>query len=172
METHRIILRERTTRLMQKVLQMESSLQFLFFGLNDEASLQKELERIRNGQYQNYYSGTYFDLVLKENKAVIGSAGYHTWWRDHDRAELGYGLTDEKNRRNGYMNEILPFILDYGFKKMHLNRIEAKTAQENIASISLLEKYGFKKEATIHSHYKLPDGSYSDDFLFYLLNDK
>ena len=24
-----------------------------------------------------------------------------------------------------------------------------------------------KREATIHSHYKMPDGSYSDDYLFY-----
>jgi len=169
MQTERILLRERTADRMQKVLRMDKELQLLFFGLQKDDDLKKEIGRIKKGQYHNYYSGTYFDLILKENRVVIGSAGYHTWWRDHDRAELGFWLNNETNRRQGYMNEVLPFILDYGFTKMKLNRIEAKTAQENLASISLLEKYNFKKEATIHDHYKMPDGSYSDDYLFYLL---
>jgi len=169
METARIILRERTAERMATVLSKDKSYQTTFFGTEEEQTLHKELDRIKKGQYNNYYSGPYFDLLLKENNKVIGSAGFHTWWRDHDRAEIGYGLTQEKYKRQGFMNEILPFILDYGFKKMHLNRIEGKTAQDNIASISLLKKYGFKKEATIHGHYKMPDGSYSDDFLYYLL---
>lgn len=169
METKRILLRERRAQRMEKVLAMPLEKQKLFFGMDDTLAVLKELARIKKGQYSNYYSGTYFDLILKENKKVIGSGGFHTWWRDHDRAELGYGLNHEDYKRQGYMNEALQFVLDYGFTKMHLNRIEAKTAQDNIASISLLEKYGFKKEATIHGHYKMPDGSYSDDFLFYLL---
>jgi ribosomal-protein-alanine N-acetyltransferase len=171
MDTHRIILRERTAERMKSVISKDKNYQKQFFGIEEELALTKEIERIKKGQYSNYYSGTYFDLILKESNEVIGSAGFHTWWRDHDRAELGYGLTQEKYKRQGYMNEVLPFILEYGFKKMHLNRIEAKTAQDNVASISLLEKYDFQKEATIHGHYKMPDGSYSDDFLFYLLKD-
>lgn len=169
METSRIILRERTESSLQAVLTYEKPVQLAFFGLDDDIALQKELNRIKNGQYNNYYSGTYFDLVLKSTKEVIGSAGYHTWWRDHDRAEIGYWLNDDRNRRQGYMNELMPFLLDYGFNKMHLHRIEAKTAQDNVASIALLEKYGFKKEATIHGHYKMPDGSYEDDYMYYLL---
>ena len=169
METPRIILRERTPALLSQVSTLPEKEQFLFFGLKEKADLDKELKRIANGQYNNYYSGIYFSIVLKHSNEVIGSAGFHTWWRDHDRAEIGYWLNEEKHRRKGYMNEILPVLLEYGFKKMHLNRVEAKTAQENIASINLLKKYGFEQEAIIHGHYKMPDGTYSDDFLFYLL---
>lgn len=169
METPRIKLRERTPAALAKIAIAPKERQKKFFGLQNEYELQRELDRIKNGHYNNYYSGTYFDIILKESKEVIGSAGFHTWWRDHDRAEIGYGLYNDEHKRQGYMNEIVPTLLEYGFSKMKLNRIEAKTAQENTASISLLEKYGFKKEATIHSHYKMPDGSYTDDFLFYLL---
>ncbi len=169
METKRIILRERIPRQMREIPSWDKEKQLAYFGLQDEQALEKEIRRIKTGQNDHYYSGTYFDLIQKETQEVIGSAGFHTWWRDHDRAEIGYWLNHEKNRRQGYMNEILPFLIDYGFNKMHLHRIEAKTAQDNIASIALLEKYGFKKEALIHGHYKLPDGTYSDDFLFYLL---
>ena len=171
METNRIILRERRPKLMQEVPKWDKEKQLAFFGLTDESALEKEINRITSGQNNNYYSGIYFDLLIKETKEVIGSGGFHTWWRDHDRAEIGYWLNDEKNRRKGYMNEVLPFLLDYGFNKMHLHRIEAKTEQDNVASIALLEKYGFKKEAIIHGHYKMPDGTYSDDYLFYLLKN-
>lgn len=171
METARIILRERTPKVLHELVKWDKEKQFAFFGISDAYTLEKEICRIKNGQYDNYYSGTYFDFILKENKQVIGSGGFHTWWRDHDRAEIGYWINDVTNRRKGYMNEVLPFLIDYGFTKMHLHRIEAKTEQGNVASISLLEKYNFKKEATIHGHYKMPDGSYSDDYLFYLLKD-
>lgn len=172
METERIILRERTVKRLQAVLNYSAEKQALFFGLENEQDIRKEIELIKNGQYTNYYSGIYFDLVLKETKKVIGSAGYHTWWRAHDRAEVGYGLYKEEHRRQGYMNEIIPWLLDYGFHKMKLNRIEAKTAQDNVASIALLKKFGFLKEGTIHAHYKMPDGRYADDFSFYLLKEE
>ncbi len=172
METERIILRERTPARMQKVLTMKKELQYIFFGLKNERLLEKEINRIKNGQYNNYYSGIYFDFILKETKEVIGSGGFHTWWRDHDRAEIGYGLYNDEHKRKGYMNEVANFLIAYGFEKMKLNRVEAKTAQENIGSIILLEKLGFKKEGTIHGHYKLEDGSYSDDYMFYLLKDE
>lgn len=172
MKTNRILLRERTPALLSDIASAPKEKQLLFFGLTDEHALQRELDRIKKGQYSHYLSGTYFDLLLNDTNEVIGSAGFHTWWRDHDRAEIGYWLNAEKHRRQGYMNEVLPVLLEYGFKKMHLNRVEAHTAKENIASIALLEKYGFKREATIHGHYKMPDGSYADDYLFYLLKEK
>jgi ribosomal-protein-alanine N-acetyltransferase len=170
MQTERLILRERTVGQLKKIESADKQEQFDFFGLTNNDALLKEIDRIKKGQYNNFYSGVYFDLVLKENKEVIGSAGFHTWWRDHNRAEIGYSLNDEKNRRQGFMNEVLPIILDYGFKKMQLHRVEAYTAMDNVASIALLQKFGFKKEATIHGRYKMPDGTYEDDYLFYLLN--
>ncbi len=169
MQTNRIILRERTVALLQKIAKSPLREQAVFFGTSNQHHLDKEIERIKNGQYQNFYTGVYYDLLIKKTKEVIGSGGFHTWWRDHDRAELGLWLNQEKNRRQGYMNEVLPLLLDYGFTKMKLHRIEAHTAKDNTASISLLEKYGFKKEATIHGRYKMQDGTYEDDYLFYLL---
>jgi [ribosomal protein S5]-alanine N-acetyltransferase len=156
---------------MQSILEDSREAQLAFFGHSDDNSLERELARIRHGQYDNFYAGVYFDLVLNENKRVIGSAGFHTWWRDHDRAEIGYWINNETDRGQGYMNEIMPFLLHYGFSEMKLNRIQAHTSQDNVASIALLKKYNFKKEAIIHGHYKMSDGKYSDDYLFYLLKN-
>ena len=120
MKTTRLILRERTLAALKLIAKANKEKQLAYFGLTDEKSLNRELARIERGQYNNYYSGIYYDILLKETNEVIGSAGFHTWWRDHDRGEIGYWLNDEKNRRHGYMNEVLPVLLEYGFKKMHL----------------------------------------------------
>lgn len=169
MQTRRLQLREREPEIMRRLLHAKPEEQERFFGTSDNEKLATELERIENGQYENMYAGIYFDILLKKDYRVIGSAGYHTWWRKHDRAEIGYWLTEEADRGKGYMNEILPILLDYGFTKMKLHRIEAFTSMDNEASMQLLQKYGFKKEATINGRYKMPDGSYEDDYLFYLL---
>ena len=169
MEITRLILRERTSEKMNALLHATVDAQATFFGTTDSEKIKDELERITNGIYQNFYTGIYYDILLKENQRVIGSAGFHTWWRKHDRAEIGYWLNDEADRGKGYMNEVLPMLLDYGFTKMNLHRIEAFTSMDNEASINLLKKYGFLEEATIHGRYKMPDGSYEDDVLFYLL---
>ncbi len=165
-----IVLRERTHEKMAMIFEAPRNEQMMFFGVENEVALNRELSRIEHGQYSNYYAGIYFDLLLLGSHEVIGSAGFHTWWRDHDRAELGYWINNEIHRRKGYLDEVLPYLLNYGFNKMKLHRIEAHTAIDNFASISLLKKYGFQFEATIHGRYKMPNGSYDDDSLFYLLN--
>ena len=44
------------------------------------------------------------------------------------------------------MMEALSAILDWGFRNMELNRIEAQVHRENIASTRLLGKLGFVRE--------------------------
>ncbi len=171
MYTPRTYLRKRDKSIMESVIEMSREQQHAFFGPSDDNSLKRELDRIRNGQYDNFYAGIYFDIILQADNRVIGSAGFHTWWRDHDHAELGYSLNNEGDRRKGYMNEVLPILLKYGFESMQLNRIQAHTAISNKASIALLEKYKFIKEATIHGHYKMCNGRYENSELYYLLKE-
>src|SRR5690606_40551856 len=57
----------------------------------------------------------------------------HTWFPDHCRAEIGYSLMQETDRRKGYMSEAIKEVLNYGFTVMNLNRVEALIAPDNIA---------------------------------------
>ena len=45
------------------------------------------------------------------------------------------------------MSEAMDVVLEYGFNKMKLHSIEAHVHPDNNASINLLQKKGFMKEA-------------------------
>jgi ribosomal-protein-alanine N-acetyltransferase len=56
----------------------------------------------------------------------------------HARAELGYVGSKEYWAR-GLTSEAVRALIDFGFEKMSLNRIEARCIAENVASARLGE---------------------------------
>ncbi len=69
---------------------------------------------------------TFGDVVLKRAE---------TWYKIHKHF-WGYG----------YATEAVQGILDFGFNRLNLHRIEANCATGNTASIRVLEKAGFTQE--------------------------
>jgi len=84
---------------------------------------------------------------------------------EHKRAEIGYIMEAESFKRKGLMSEAVGAIIDYGFNKMNLNRIEALVGIENIPSLRLMEKYHFIKEGVLRQHHYTSD-IYEDSILF------
>ena len=85
-----------------------------FFGCELEEDLEAELlraERLTSGRYGAYRK---WDLIDKQSNKTIGSAGYHNWHAEHERAELGYALYAEW-RGQGFMTEGLKAIIKHGF---------------------------------------------------------
>ena len=110
----------------------------------------------------------YFHLLEKHTNSVIGWCGYHTWFTQHRRAEIGYVLNDDSNKGKGYMKEALPAVLKYGFEKMDLHRIEALVAPGNIPSLKLLQHTGFTHEGLLRQHY-MKNSLLEDSAIFSLL---
>lgn len=152
----------------------------MLFESSDKAHIQqmlgadeKEYERYKrmyeSGMETFSSSLFYFLLVKKESNQFIGECGFHTWNKRHNRAEVFYLLKNEADKRQGYMSEVLPLVLDFGFKELELHRIEAYVAASNLPSVKLLAKNGFTKEGTSKEHY-LADGHYEDSDCYALLN--
>ena len=140
-------------------------------GLSTDEEFMKKLEKT-NGGYLTYdRSIVHFKLILKETNEVIGSCGYHNWYFEHKKAELGYGLIKDEDKRKGYMSEAVNTILDYGFHVMNLNRIEACIGPGNMASQSLISKYEFTQEGYLRQHY-IRDGEIQDTLIFSLLKEE
>ena len=94
-------------------------------GLFTHEEFLKEKKKAEDG-YKTYdRTIIHFKLILKETGEVIGGAGFHNWYPDHNKAELGYALNKDEHKQKGYMSEAVKAILDYGFSKMNLNRVEA-----------------------------------------------
>ena len=98
---------------------------------------------------------------------VIGMCGFNYWNRTDRRGSIGFDLARAYWRR-GIMREALEAILDFGFSRMDLNRIEADASTENTASIALLERLGFQREGTQRDQY-FEEGAFHDLALFALL---
>ena len=55
-------------------------------------------------------------------------------------------LLDKEHNAKGYTTEALQLVVDFAFRELKLHRIEAGAMLDNIASIRVLEKVGFKKK--------------------------
>ena len=137
-------------------------------GLATDEEFIKEKKKVMGGYTTYDRSVLLFKLILKETNEVIGSCGYHNWYLDHKKAEIGYTLNKDEHKRKGYMGEAVSAILDYGFNFMNLNRIEACISPANIASLSLIKKFGFSREGYLRQHF-IREGEIQDTIIFSLL---
>lgn len=139
-----------------------------FLGVESAEALEKEKAKYQKGLSTFNKSFLYFQIIDRKTEKIIGWCGFHTWYLDHDRAEIGYGLFDERFRGKGIMTEALTPVIRYGFHKMNLNRIEAFISPKNTASVRLAQKFGFVQEGLLYAHYR-KDGVMEDSAVFSLL---
>jgi [ribosomal protein S5]-alanine N-acetyltransferase len=92
--------------------------------------------------------GIRWGIADKELGKIIGSCGYHSWEKEHYKAEIGFEVHPDYWRQ-GVMSEVLKPIIQYGFESMSLNRIEAFYDPENTASKECLFKAGFIFEGVL-----------------------
>lgn len=85
----------------------------------------------------------YWAITKKESEQMIGSICLWNFSKDQKRAEVGYDLSPDFQRK-GIMNEALKSILKFGFETLNLNLIEACTHKNNESSKKLLERNDFK----------------------------
>lgn len=171
-ETERLLLRKLTPETYQYIFEQYSDLEQLeFLGIGTFEKLKEEKEKFTKGITTYNKSTLVFQLLDKKSKKVIGGCGFHTWYLDHARAEIGYALTDDTIKRSGLMSEALKPIIAYGFEEMKLNRIEAFIGPNNSASIRLVEKFGFTREGLLRQHY-YKDGQFEDSVAYSLLQEE
>lgn len=101
-------------------------------------------------------------ITLKGDGTMIGMVGLGSWIKHDRRADVGYDLAQAYWGR-GIGTEAVRAAVGFGFEHMNLNRIEAGTVADNIASVRLLEKLGFTREGTLREYSLEEDGSFHDE---------
>lgn len=140
-------------------------------GLANAEALALERTRLDTGFESFNRKLLLFQIIEKERHEVLGWCGFHTWYIQHHRAELGYVIHDTRNHNAGIMSEVLPEVIRYGFTTMKLHRIEAMVGPNNGASLRLMQKFGFREEGHLKAHY-LRNGIYEDSVVFGLLRSE
>jgi len=115
---------------------------------------------------------SWFQVVIieKKTKVLIGDIGVH--FLDTDKKQVELGITIAKNyQKKGFATEALKGIIYYLFNNLNKHRITASIDPENINSINLFKRIGFRKEA----HFKKSlfiDGKWVDDVIYAILKNE
>jgi ribosomal-protein-alanine N-acetyltransferase len=114
-------------------------------------------------------------ITIKREGRPIGSLGFYKWAPSagyqrlpNGQAEMGYDLARE-HWGKGIMTEAMKAVIDFGFEKMELNRIEVFIMPRNKRSIKLVKNLGFKREGLLRQRYFDEFGHLTDDVLFSML---
>lgn len=129
-------------------------------NVSDAIKFIKELD-----EYIETNKSIAWGITLKNNPKLIGTICLWNFSNKNKIAEVGYDL-NPKFQGKGIMSESLKMIIDYGFNKLKLFKIEAFTHTENESSIQLLEKNGF------HLNDDREDAHNPSNIIFELENTK
>ena len=115
--------------------------------VNNKDEIVKIIEHVKN-QYKNNTIGR-FATILKTTNEFIGWTGIK-FVNDHiengntNFYDYGYRL-NERYWNKGYATEASVAWLNYGFKEMKIDEMNAYTHSENVASNHILQKIGMNE---------------------------
>ncbi|NLJ85885.1 MAG: GNAT family N-acetyltransferase [Firmicutes bacterium] len=107
--------------------------------------------------------------TLKPEGTFIGCVSLGVNKKNH-WAELGYWI-GKPHWNKGYCTEAAGALMDYGFRVLELNRIQARHLASNPASGRVMQKLGMSYEGTLRQVVFLR-GSYEDLAVYAILRDE
>lgn len=101
-------------------------------------------QRSAEADPENYLWYTFWFLIRKCDRTVIGSVVFKTVPNQNGEVELGYGLGNAFEHE-GYMTEAVKALCDWALKQDAVKAVVAETDLTGVASQRLLERCGFEK---------------------------
>lgn len=109
-------------------------------------------------------------IVPRESTGImIGDVAYHVTRTNPRLAYIGYTLMPQA-WGHGFANEAVRRLLDYLFRVVNLHRVVAECDVENLASVRLLERLGFRREGHYLENFWLgQDSTWGSEYLYAIL---
>ncbi|KWX80222.1 GNAT family acetyltransferase [Paenibacillus riograndensis] len=107
--------------------------------------------------------------ISSKDGQLLGDIGIH-YMDDGFHMELGYTLSPEFEGK-GYASEAVRAVIDYVFSGLGKHRVTCSVDPDNLKSIRLLERLGFRKEAHFIKSYRMNNEWY-DDCVYAILADE
>jgi [ribosomal protein S5]-alanine N-acetyltransferase len=125
------------------------------------ARVARYAEDWRTDQAYNFF-------IFALDETLIGGIGLSNIRRGvSETASLGYWV-GEPYARQRYMTAALPLVVDFGFERLGLHRLEAACLPSNIPSRSVLTRTGFQQEGYAREYLCIA-GNWQDHLLFAIL---
>ena len=136
-----------------------------------ELTLEKEKKWIRSQAGRRRKKEAIEFIVLEKlSGSLVGACGLVKINTFSNWAELGFWIAPEYQSK-GYVTEASKLVMNYGFKELNLNRIEAFCFTRNTASIKVQEKLGMKREAKLRQRANC-NGKYCDVYISSMLKSE
>lgn len=116
---------------------------------------------------EDYYRWAVID---KENGECIGQIAYFLVDNKNHFAEIEYCIGSQFQCR-GYATEATKAVIDFGFNKMNLHKVQICTKTINAPSKRVIEKCGFTYEGTLRDYFFM-DGRYVGRLYFSILREE
>jgi len=110
-------------------------------------------------------------LSFPHDGKLIGTLCFWNIEPENRRAEIGYGLHPD-HWGKGLMHEALDAVLKYGFETMKLHTATANLTPENLASVAVLERHGFVREAYFKERWRHLTENRFEDAVAYTLFER
>ena len=125
------------------------------------------LEYIRLSR-ERFWEGKTLDCSLWYQGKPAGSIGIKDINKENNRAgEIGYWL-DKKSWKKGVMTKACRGLIGHAFSRMALNRLEIRSATDNLRSQRIPERLGFVREGVLRQAQYLK-GDVKDLVLFSMI---
>jgi RimJ/RimL family protein N-acetyltransferase len=133
-------------------------------------ALETEYEKIIRGE--DAFRQVYV-IAGKDDKKPIGwaSISIHRWTRRSTTGDIGLAIVPASFRKKGYGTEVVELLLKESFEQLNLHRVGWWTYAENVGSIGLAKKMGFKEEARLRENVFF-DNQYHDSVVLGLLKEE
>lgn len=93
---------------------------------------------------ENYLYHTFWFLIRKSDRIVIGSADFKDVPDANKEVEIGYGLGKEFEH-NGYMTEAIHTMCTWALQQSAVSHVIAETDVDSPASQNILKRCGFSR---------------------------
>lgn len=169
LETNRLILRPISIDDKYKIFEYRSDAETNKY----QGSIPKTIEDVEafisniSKQINTPESWFQFVIIEKSTNNLIGDLGIHFFDKDNLQVEIGCTLNKIFHNK-GYATEALRRVIEYLFHDLHKHRIIASIDPDNLSSIRLVERIGFRKEAHFVESLFF-NGKWVDDLIYALI---
>lgn len=141
-----------------------------FLGwVNNMKSVEDTLNYLKNCELL-YKEGLEVSFVIILDGEMVGRIGIHYTNHQNKVGAIGYWLS-KNSEGNGIITKCCLELLNYGFKKLNLNRIEIKAARENYKSQAIPKRLNFVEEGVLRQA-EMVNSKFHDLVLYSLLRSE
>src|SRR5688500_5886257 len=123
-----------------------------------------------NSSKQRYANHSEMGYVVMAGETMVGRVGLYNIDLTNKSASIGYWLSKQWLGK-GIITRCCKTVINEGFSRLQLNRIEIRAATENHKSQAIPERLGFKKEGIIRQG-EFVNNQFVDLYVYSMLKEE